>query len=105
MVAMDREHETKKRKHNAILGKNFFVSSTHRGGINRSVVKNRPRRRPIPLLNGLPPPEASDVVDWSQVHSTEEIIENENENVVLLSRILEVDPRSRRNTRVASSSL
>lgn len=85
MMGFDREHETKKRKHNAVLGRNFFVSSAHQ--VNRSVVKTvsgrKPRKKIIPLLNS-----QEDSVDWNQVHSGEEKINNENDNIVILSRIL-----------------
>ena len=104
MVRIDREHETKKKSHNSVLGKNFFIHSTNNA--NRSIIKTTtgmgrvPRKRAVPLFNG-PPPEEADVVDWNQVHKPSDIIENENENIILLSRILEIEPNKnsyRQNT-------
>lgn len=92
MVGLDREHETKKKKHNAVLGKNFFIHSTNQS--TRSIIKattgRLPRKKVVPLFNG-PIPEDADVVDWNQVHKPNDIIENENENILILSRILEIE--------------
>lgn len=91
MVGVDREHETKKKKHNAILGRNFFVRSTNQA--NRSIIKATtgriPRKKVVPLYS----PEDADVVEWNQVHTNNETIQNENENIVVLSRILEIEPK------------
>lgn len=89
---IDREHETKKKKHNATLGKNFFIKSSNAN--NRSIIKaTRKMKKVIPLYNR-PVPEDADVVDWNQVHKPNEIIDDENENIVLLTRILDIEPNS-----------
>jgi len=90
MVLIDREHEIKKKKHNAILGRNFFIQSSNHA--NRSIIKATtgriPRRRIVPLLNTSGYEEPSDVIDWNQVHKSNDIIENKNDNIVILSRII-----------------
>ena len=92
MVGMDREHESKKKKHNALLGRNFFIRSTNQANrsIIHSTIRKNPRKRVVPLFNG-PVPEEADVVDWNQVHKPNDRIENENEDMVVLSRILEIE--------------
>lgn len=92
MVDIDREHETKKRKHNAVLGRNFFIQTSNQ--INRSIVKATtgriPRKKVATLYSG-PVPDKADIVNWEQVHRPCDIIDNENENVIVLSRILETE--------------
>lgn len=95
MVEVDKEHETKKKKHNAVLGRNFFIRSpntnTNTNSTNRIIGGKTPvRRRITPLFSG-PLPEEADVVDWNQVHKPNDVVENENENIILLSRILETE--------------